>query len=496
MNDTVPSAMEDVDGMQHVVQTPRVSSVSSSSHDSVDSGYLSIVTPQTGGCTPKMVTGYRTRSSTGALLSARKHRYHRPEPFQCEKVLRHRSKFSHRLNISELDYLVSENPVSEQDSVLEPSCTHVDRSLSLVHSTPSCANDELDKALRNTRNWRTTVPVTPASADLQILSPPPSPAVPSSSYVASEPIQEDAEMKLVRTPRGKSQRVTTPPRLKITIPQIVISQICTGGTPTITSAENRKLRDLRITELGATSEIKPKKLDFSHRGLCASLRSSRRATLDYTGREKVDFLSLLGEESNHLNLVSKILSFLSPQDLCSVSMVSRVWKRICKDDFFANRRRMSFIMRKHTVKENLWLLAMAKKAKHEDDIQTSPRSRRYVRKGHLLDVQNLLHVPPQPNSPPVSPSKIKFHSFVKASRTLANGEYLLPCPRCSFPCHVDSEKNVGACSRQGCSIEFCISCSSKPHAGPCKTPLLATPTKRNKRLIVGSRQSKRNLRRL
>ncbi|EGI64558.1 F-box only protein 43 [Acromyrmex echinatior] len=88
-------------------------------------------------------------------------------------------------------------------------------------------------------------------------------------------------------------------------------------------------------------------------------------------------------------------------------------------------------------------------------------------------------------------------SCCRASRTLASGEYLLPCPRCSFPCHVDSEKNVGACSRQGCSIEFCISCSSKPHIGPCKTPLLATPTKRNnKRLIAGSRQSKRNLRRL
>ncbi|EZA57453.1 F-box only protein, partial [Ooceraea biroi] len=84
-----------------------------------------------------------------------------------------------------------------------------------------------------------------------------------------------------------------------------------------------------------------------------------------------------------------------------------------------------------------------------------------------------------------------------ASRTLASGEYLLPCPKCRFPCYVDNEKNIGTCSRQGCSIEFCISCSSKPHTGPCKTPLLATPTKRNsKRLIVGSRQSKRNLRRL
>lgn len=487
MNDAVLSMMEDVDSM-HVVKTPCVS-VNSSSHDSVDSGYLSIVTPQTSGCTPK-VAAYRTRSSTGALYSAKKHRY-RPDPFQCEKV-RHRSKFSHRLNTSGYDCVAS-----EQDSVLEPSCPHVDQSLSLVHSTPSCADNEaLDKALGSRRNWRTTVPVTPASADYEILSPPLSPAVPSSSYVASEPVPQDAEMKLVCTPRDRSKRVTTPPKLKILIPRIVISPIDARSSPVVRSA-NRKLRDLRISDLAATSEIKPKKLDFSHRGLCGSQQNSRRATLDYTGREKVDFLSLLGEESNHLNLVSKILSFLPPQDLCSASMVSKVWKKICKSDHCANRRRMSFIMRKHTIKENLWLLAMAKKAKCEEDIQTSPKSRRYARKGYLLDVQNFMHAPVQPNSPPVSPSKIKFHSFVKASRKLASGEYLLRCPRCSFPSHVDSEKNMGACTRQGCSIEFCISCSSKPHAGPCKMSLLATPTKRNnKRLIVGSRQSKRNLRRL
>ncbi|KYN14780.1 PREDICTED: F-box only protein 43-like [Trachymyrmex cornetzi] len=495
MNDVL-SMMEDVDSM-HVVKTPCVS-INSISHDSADSGYLSIVTPQTSGCTPK-IAGYRTRSSTGALFSAKKHRY-RPDPFLCEKVLRHRTKFNYRLNISEFhntpDYLVSKNPV-EQDSILESSCTHDNQSLSLVHSTPSCANNEFDRPLRNRRNWRTTVPVTPASTDFQIFSPPPSPAVPSSSDIASEPILEDAEMKLVCTPHGKSQQVRTPPKLKVLIPRVMISPIHTRNSPIITSADNRKLCELRITDLAASSEIKPKKLDFSHRGLCASLRNSRRLTFDYTGREKVDFLSLLGEESNHLNLVSKILSFLTPQDLCSASVVSRVWRKICKSDSCANKRKMSFIMRKNTIKENLWLLAMAKKAKCEEDIQTSPKSRRYVRKGYLLDVQNLLQVPAQPNSPPVSPSKIKFHSFVKASRTLASGEYLLPCPRCSFPCHVDSEKNVGACSRQGCSIEFCISCSSKPHAGPCKTPLLATPTKRNnKRLIAGSRQSKRNLRRL
>ncbi|KAL0113865.1 hypothetical protein PUN28_011301 [Cardiocondyla obscurior] len=482
--------MEDVDGMH--VQTPSVS-VNSSSHDSVDSGYLSIMTPQTSSCTPKMA-GYRTRSSSGALHSAKKHR-HRPEPFHCEKLQRYRSKLSRRLNTTELDYFPRENSV-EHDSMLETSCTQVHGNLSLVHSTPSC--DQLGNVLRSGRSWKITAPVTPASTNLQILSPPPSPAVPSSSFAATEPVREDAEMKLVRTPQSKSPRVTTPLKFKLNlIPRIVISPVHTGSSPTITSADNRKLRELRITELG-TAEIKPKKLDFSHRGLYASLLNSRRASSYYTGREKVDFFSLLGEESNHLNLVSKILSFLPAQDLCSVSMVSRTWRRICKNDFPANKRRLSFIMCKHTIKENLLLVTMAKKAKHEEDIQTSPRSRRNVRKGYLLDVQNLLNVvPAQPNSPPVSPSKIKFYSYIKEGRELKPNEHLLPCPRCNFPCHVNNEKNVGSCSRQGCSIEFCASCSSKPHTDPCKTLLLATPTKRNnKRLIVGSRQSKRNLRRL
>ncbi|KAM0726163.1 F-box only protein 43 [Formica fusca] len=495
--------MEEVESM-HVAscQTPHVSVDTSrhNSHDSIDSGYLSILTPHTSGCTSAVVSGYRTRSSSGALLSAKKHCRFRADPFQCEKVQRHRSKLNHALNASESDYLISESSI-EQESVLESSCTNVNQSLSLVHSTPSCVDNKCAEILRikNRRNWRSTVLITPASKDFQLLSPPPSPAVPSSSYVASEPVQEDVEMKLVHSTKSKSQ-VTTPPRLKVAIPRIIISPARKRLSPVITSVENRKLSKLSITDLAVISEIKPKRLDFSHRGLCVTLRKNRRATLDYTGREKVDFLFLLGEESNHLNLVSKILSYLGPSDLCSVSMVSTAWRRICESDFCANGRRMSYILRKQNIKENLRMTTMIKKAKREEDIQTSPKSRHYVRKGFLVDVQNLLHVPAQPrppNSPPVSPSKVKFHSFVKASRTLASGEYLLPCPRCRFPCHVDSEKNVGTCSRQGCSIEFCISCSSKPHTGPCKTPLLATPTKRNnKRLIVGSRQSKRNLRRL
>ncbi|XP_014489468.1 PREDICTED: F-box only protein 43-like [Dinoponera quadriceps] len=447
------------------------------SYDSVDSGYLSGLTPHSS-YTPMVSTGYKNKLS-GAV--AKRHR-HRQDPWQCNKLHRHRSKLGQLLYVSE-----SEQPESS-DSGLELSRANQDLSL-LAHSTPSCANDDL--ALGSSRNWQATVPVTPASAGLHLLSPPPSPAMPTSSYAVASLGEEDVEMKLV-VPRENV--VATSP--KTPIPLIVVSPVRRRINPgTITSVENRQLSELSIADLSAIPEIKPKRLDFSRHGLS----ELRYATFSCVKKEKVDFLSLLGKESNHWNVVSQILSYLGSQDLCTVSMVSTTWKRICKNDPYANRRRMDYVLRKQNVKENF---TIAKKVKPLGEaVQMSPKSRKgsAVRKGCLSNVQNLLHVPLQsrpPNSPPVSPSKVKFHSFVKASRTLAHGEYLLPCPKCSFPSHVDNKKNVGTCTRQGCSIEFCTSCSSKPHIGPCITPQLGTPTKRNKRLIVGSRQSKRNLRRL
>ena len=481
----------------NIGETPHstINTSSRSAHDSVDSGYLTL-TPHSGAYTP-LVSGCRSRVS----ISSKRHHRARLDPLQSERAQRHRSKLNHLLNASESDYLVSES--SERESFLQHASGLSDghRGLSIERSIIDVSNQsaeyrEFDASLRGRtrRSWRTTVPITPASTRLQLLSPPPSPAVPSSSFVASEPIEEDVEMKLVIVPQSTPQVFISPRHKTPPPPRICVSPTCRKVTPAISSADNRKLSELSITDLAAIAEIKPKRLDFSYPALTGALHHTR-ATPDYTGRETVDILALLGDKSNHWRIVSKILSHLGPQDLCSISMVSKTWRRVCINDSRANTRRLTHVILRQNAKENLKLI---KKSKMEGDIQSSPKSR-YARKGYLLEVQNLLQVQRNhrpPSSPPVSPSKVKFHSFVKASRTLAPWEHLLPCPKCSFPCHVDGEKNVGTCSRQGCSLEFCTSCSSKPHTGPCKTPLLATPTKRNKRLVVGSRQSKRNLRRL
>ncbi|XP_076635551.1 uncharacterized protein LOC143348811 [Colletes latitarsis] len=492
----------EIDEMEsiNIGETPHstINASNRSSHDSVDSGYFAL-TPHSGAYTP-VISGCRSRVS---CISSKRHHRVRLDPLQSERAHRHRSKLNHMLNASESDYFVSE--CSELESLLEDKSSFGGnhKSLSLEHSSAELINQSTECREcnagyrgRTRRSLRTTVPITPASTKLQLLSPPPSPAVPSSSFVASEPIEDDVEMKLVIVPQSTPE-ITNALKRKPPLqppPRIVISPACRKASPAISSADNRKLSQLSITDLAAIAEIKPKRLDFSQNAFPLACHRTR-ANPDYTGKETVDMLALFGDKSNNWCIVSKILSYLGPQDLCSVSMVSKTWRRICLNDFRANTRRLTHVILRQNAKENLKLI---KKSKIEGDIQSSPKSR-YARKGYLLQVQNLLQEPRkqrQPSSPPVSPSKVKFHSFVKASRTLAPWEHLLSCPNCSFPCHVDGEKNVGTCSRQGCLMEFCTSCSSRPHTGPCKTPLLATPTKRNKRLIVGSRQSKRNLRRL
>lgn len=401
---SIPSTMNE-SGNVHVGGTPHTSVDASgrSCHDSVDSGYLSSLTPQSS-YTPTVSTGYKNKLS-GAV--AKRCRF-RPDPWQCEKSHRHRAK--------QLNQLLNASG-SEQDSGLELSHASQDLSL-LAHSTPSCVNNDLGRAAveggRSNRKWKTAAPVTPASAGLHLLSPPPSPAMPTSSYVVADLVEEDVEMKLA-APQESTPKVATSPRLKTPIPLIVVSPSHGRVNPTtITSVENRQLSKLSIADLSAIPEIKPKRLDFSHRGL--ELRCNG-ATLSYVKKDKVDFLSLLGEVSNHWNVVSMILSYLDCQDLCAISMVSVSWRRICRNDACANRRRMNYILRKQNIKENFMI---ATKVKHEEGIQLSPKSRKgcYVRKGCLSNVQNVLHVPLQtkpPNSPPVSPSKIKFHSYVKVS---------------------------------------------------------------------------------
>ncbi|XP_063993385.1 uncharacterized protein LOC135171031 [Diachasmimorpha longicaudata] len=473
MSDSIQDIeMSDISDM---VETPHSGPHPRASHtsDSMDSGYLS-VTPQSFG-TPS------TRNRRTSALTKR-HYWLRSEHWQLDR--RPKSKLNTLINAS-VDLLEVPDSSMHLDSVLEYST--IDN-----NPTPEYLRDQgvpearynfrkgLQEYRSRVRKVQRTSAVTPAS--IPILSPPPSPAIPSASFVACEPSDESDE-KFVRTAQS------TPYDTRVTLPSVEITfSPRTSKSPVegLTSVERKEFSNLSL----GSADIKPKRLDFSQRTY-GGYRT--RSIPDVTGKDTVDILHLLGEKSNHLEIVSKILGYLRAEDLCAVSMVSKTWRNICEKDIVANMRRITHVCVRQSTKENL---RKSRKAK-ENSIQESPKSR--FTRGYLVNVQNLLQTPKRgtPRSPPVSPSKIKWNSYVKASRRLAPSDRLFSCPKCNFACPVNTEKNVGTCTRQGCSIEFCTHCLSTPHTGLCKTPLLATPTKRKTPpLIVGSKQSKRNLRRL
>lgn len=357
--------------------------------DSIDSGYLSgtpysfVYTPNTTNC--KIKSNYSS------------------SPKRCywlRQSERHRSK-----NLNSLIDASLTTTYHRHDDTLEEKSSKmpVDR-------------HEFRMELRRNRarkNQHSAAVVTPASSlNHHNLN---SSFTPSASFDAYRPIVENVEEKLVNMPQSTPYTTTPSKKINFILPTIEItSSPSTSKTSpfdmnkSLNLSWNKKLSKLKINE-NIKVDIKPKRLDFDRTNFTKHRRRPNYVNL--IGKSKVDLFSLLGEQTNHCWIVSKILGYLSPQDLCSISMVSTIWRRICFADNFANKRRIQYVHYRQNTKENLKSI---KKYKTEinNSISESPKSRR---RGYLIPVHNLLSPKGKrtPSSPPVSPSKIKFHSFLK-----------------------------------------------------------------------------------
>ncbi|KAJ8684414.1 hypothetical protein QAD02_020206 [Eretmocerus hayati] len=243
------------------------------------------------------------------------------------------------------------------------------------------------------------------------------PSVPSSPF-AYEPGHHDQEMKLV-LPQS-TPNIDGSPKLPTPLHNDAFSPIAYRASPFTSSGNSKRFSKLSISGRSYLSrKSKPKKLDFSKRAILAGFEK-QRATPDYTGKETVDIFKLLVEKSNHPRIVSKILSYLSPPDLCSVNIVSKSWQRICGSDSKAEERRLKHVILRQCSKENMSM----NKSKFEQAIHhMSPRTRSQGREYLTVVSTNLLPVPKihsTPTSPPVSPSKVIFHSFIKVSKACSN----------------------------------------------------------------------------
>ncbi|KAJ9578049.1 hypothetical protein L9F63_025092 [Diploptera punctata] len=229
------------------------------------------------------------------------------------------------------------------------------------------------------------------------------------------------------------------------------------------------------------------------------VHSTPRATL--LRREKVDFLSLLGAESAHPQIVKCIFSYLKPRDLTAVAVVSKTWKKILEEDSTAYRHAQSYLEHRQKNKEKLLrpsaLLCEAAFFLQTKKIPKAPlASRTNLREIQNIDLTSCI-TPIPPTSPPVSPSKRRFYQFFKAGRNLENGKSLSPCPRCSLPSQVDNNTSVGQCTREGCQYCFCTKCKCESHSsGSCPVTLLSSQHSRKRLGAICSKQSKKNLRRL
>ncbi|KAG8224424.1 hypothetical protein J437_LFUL001374 [Ladona fulva] len=240
------------------------------------------------------------------------------------------------------------------------------------------------------------------------------------------------------------------------------------------------------------------------------------------GARYVDFFRCLGEERIMAPAFSLLLSYISDEDLIACSLVSKTWQALIMRDYVANSRRLSAVKKIRRKKENLINASLKGKI--------SGVNTRISNRPPLSSIENCWLMPPsmeilQTPPPKTSPTKFRFELFMKEGLQLEGKEEkrLTPCPRCSLPSRVDSNLNVGVCTRIGCQFRFCTLChclehilpvnrssntssSSPPRYITCpfaetpKTPPSPpqpiTPSSKSRTTSVGSKRSKRNLRRL
>ncbi|KAL0268808.1 UNVERIFIED_CONTAM: hypothetical protein PYX00_010622 [Menopon gallinae] len=214
----------------------------------------------------------------------------------------------------------------------------------------------------------------------------------------------------------------------------------------------------------------------------------------YPEKKNVDFLSYFGEKTNHSLIVSKILGYCNGSDLMNIARVCRAWKKICFQDKAAVIRMKLYIAKRNLTKENQ--LQTHNSIQYNNE--STPKKRRPL--SCWNENFNFSHKKQSPGSPPVSPRRMKFFKYVQEAKKLGRNGKLTPCPKCSLPSKVNEEERSGQCTQFRCAFLFCLQCQCSFHKGTaCKYFITSSPSSSPSKVshhIIGSRQSKKALRRL
>ncbi|XP_071490785.1 uncharacterized protein [Diadema antillarum] len=191
--------------------------------------------------------------------------------------------------------------------------------------------------------------------------------------------------------------------------------------------------------------------------------------------KRFDIIASLHEHES--SLVNRILAFLEPRDLVEFSSVSSHWRSICSSDHHAAPIRDLYLEQRK--RKNLG--SNAQSGRHITGSGTP-----------LAPVQHLGR--PRAESTPVRPSSV-FEKFEQVKLKLKKkhfGKSLRKC-KCGSPARVDTNSSMAQCLSVHCQLEFCTKCQMGFHGNsPCPT---ASGSRRSRGPSVGSKKSKKNLRR-
>lgn len=194
------------------------------------------------------------------------------------------------------------------------------------------------------------------------------------------------------------------------------------------------------------------------------------------GRDKVDILLELECRGIGAIVSAIILSLLEPCDLCRMCAVSKDWKRICLSDKAAKQRRRHFL-KQH--RDNYRKLGKENAGKM---ILTSRSGPGPLQNLHMLN-----------GPPPDVHIRTNAEQFQEAADSLIIEEKLQKCPLCRKPAKVLPIQDRGKCQDPDCGYDYCSRCLSAFHNSTDCAPIL---TRQTKTVGIGTKKSKRNLRRL
>lgn len=200
-------------------------------------------------------------------------------------------------------------------------------------------------------------------------------------------------------------------------------------------------------------------------------------------KESRPHVDILKELQSFRPVVCKILGYLSTPDLVRASQVSAQWRRLCFSIPEEEQRVQAYLKEKEEHYESSRENIYEHKPPEREPSSAPPLTVHNARAEQNSNGQAGKN----------EEAKSRLDLFREEAKHLRQGEWLWPCPICQYPSRVTDNSTAGTCK---CGYRFCPKCRQDYHL---PKPCVATSGQvslRSKKNIIGSKHSKRQLRRL